>query len=363
MRTCIAVCDAADDKFLAFIDATEMHAHLLAESKRLEGRGKLPANSGKEDAPYVIDSFVTILGYIDARNNNKSGRMWFKFFGVDFYQNGNKTADEKDFYIGLKGDDTLSYPKMRLKLNTPHVGPPIKSAEVKAATGVAASNRHELLAIACLFIAEGRRDLTSLVTHLLLCDLISDQVKYGSGGAKTRSLASAVDKKKNFENNYAGATAAGDSPMSQKGAVANAKVSHEEVQGNRTPQGNRYYDKTNSLLAQWFAAKYSNPNCTLLACRPTDEAMLRAVEEKKQAFLDDKIENPQKKNREKLWQAKERARKQWEPKVAGLKAQVLAELAAMLKLKIDTVVGGQATGFVYESQQKVDTKVLREVLV
>jgi hypothetical protein len=289
MRTCIAVHDADDDTLLVFINATEIHSHLTTVCDALFSASKVPGGAGSQASPYLIDSFGTILGYIEKRNAKPSERMWFKFFGVEFYQNGIGTADQTDHYIGLKDGKTLSYPDMRDEMEEAPADPAIKSAEVKAATGVATSNKYELLAIVCLFIAEGRRDRISLVTHLLLCDLISDEVKYGSGGAKTRSLASAVDKDKNFTGNYDGGTAAGDSPMSQKGAVGNAHESHNEVRVGRKPQKNRYYDKTNSLLAQWFAAKYSNPNYTLLACRPTDEARLRAVEEKKDSFVEGNI--------------------------------------------------------------------------
>jgi hypothetical protein len=362
MRTCIAVQDAADGMLLAFVNTTEIHSRLTTVCDALISASKVPTGVGSQVSPFIIDSFGTILGYIDKRNAKKEDRMWFKFFGVDFYQNGNMTADQTDYYIGLKDGATLSYPDMRDAMETAAPDPAIKSAEVKAATGVAASNKYELLAIVCLFIAEGRRDRISLVTHLLLCDLISDQVKYGSGGAKTRSLATAVDKDKSFTAKYDGATAAGDSPMSQKGAVGNAHGSHNDVRFERKPQKNRYYDKTNSLLAQWFAAKYSNPNYTLMACRPDDEARLRAIDDKMEAFLVAKGEAETKKKSEKAWQAVARGRKPWEPKLAALKAQVLAELSAMLKAKIEKVSGGQATGFVYQSEQKVDTSVIRLAL-
>lgn len=365
MRTCIAVQDATDGVLLAFINATEIHSRLTTVCDALASASKPPAGAGSQAAPYIVNSFGTILGYIEKRNAKPSERMWFKFFDVDFYQNGNGTADQSDYYIGLKDGKTLSYPDMRDEMEKAAPDPAIKSAEVKAVTGVAASNKYELLAIACLFIAEGRRDRISLVTHLLLCDLISDQVKYGSGGAKTRSLASAVDKDKSFTAKYDGATAAGDSPMSQKGAVDNAHKTHNDVRVGGTPQKNRYYDKTNSLLAQWFAAKYSSPNYTLLACRPTDEARLRAVEEKKTSFVDGKIDALTFKkgtaaSKKRIAEARER--NQWEPKLEALKAQVLAELSAMLKAKLSKVSGGEATGFVYQSEQKVDTSVIRLAL-
>jgi hypothetical protein len=36
--------------------------------------------------------------------------------------------------------------------------------------------------------------------------------------------------------------------------------------------------------------------------------------------------------------------------------------SAMLKAKIEKVSGGEATGFVYQSEQKVDTSVIRLAL-
>lgn len=369
MRSCLAVQDTQDGTLLAFVQTLEVHARLQTVCDTLYRASKVPTGAGSAASPFVINSFGTILGFIDKRRMKPADIMHFTFFGVAMYQNGNNTTDEKDFYIGLRDEDTLSYPDMREAMAQEPADPTIRAEEVKAATGIAASNRIELLAIACLFVAEGRRDVMSLVSHLLLCDLITDQVKYGSGGNKTRSLASAVDKGKDFSKKYTGVTAAGDSPMSQKGAVAQAHTSNfatERRMGHEPakPSGaNRYFNKTVSLLAQWFAAKYSNPNYVLAACRPEDEVKLASIDERVESFLSIKAKEEKKKKSEKAWQAQQRGRNRWQPELQALKTRVLAELSAMLKAKVEKVAAGEATGFVYDSQLKVDTKVLKEVLV
>jgi hypothetical protein len=366
MRSCIAVHDGVDNDILACITAREIFSRLETVSLAIYSLAKEPAGAGSQASPCIIDSFKTIVGFVQKRDEKPAGVMWFRFFGVDMYQNGNDdAAGDHKYYIGLKNGGTLSYPDMRKAIESAQADPDIKPDVVKAATGIAATNRFEMLAIACLFLAEGRRDRVSLLTHLILADLVADQVKYGSGGQKVRTLRTAIDKQKGYGEKYEGVTAAGDSPMSQKGAVKQAEEVWREYGFGRDAAKNRYLDKTISLVAQWFAQYYESPNYWLEACRPADVVRLSAIGAKPDAYVDQQIsgmtfKKGTKASKKRVEEA--RLRKQLEPQLHGLKAQVMAELSAMIKAKIDRAAAGQGGSFSFESDKKADTKLLKTVL-
>lgn len=365
MRSCITVHDAEDDQILAFITAREIFSRLETVSLAIFALAREPAGTGSEASPCIIDSFKTIVGYVQKRDAKPAGVMWFRFFGVDMYQNGNDGEEDHKYYIGLKNGGTLSYPDMRRAIEAAAAEADIRSDEVKAATGIAATNRYEMLAIACLFLAEGRRDRVSLLTHLILADLIADQVKYGSGGQKVRTLRTAIDKKQGYTAKYEGVTAAGDSPMSQKGAVKQAEEVWREYGFGRDAAKNRYLDKTISLVAQWFAQYYDSPNYRLEACRPSDVAQLSQVGARPGAYVEAQINGLTFKKgtkASKKRQEEARLRSRLEPQLHGLKDQVLAELSAMIKVKIERAAGGQGGRFTFESDKKADTRLLKAVL-
>jgi hypothetical protein len=369
MRSCIAVHDAEDDQILAFITAREIFSRLETVSEAMFRIAKDPAGAGSSASPYIIDSFQKIVGYIHKRNEKKTSVMWFRFFGIDMYQNGNDTGEEQNaYYIGLKDGATLSYPDMRKAIEATAAEQGIKSDEVKAATGIAATNRYEMLAIACLFLAEGRRDRVSLVTHLILADLIADEVKYGSGGQKVRTLRTAIDKTKkadHYTGKYEGVTAAGDSPMSQKGAVDHGGEAWREYGFGRDAAKNRYLDKTISLVAQWFAQYYDSPNYWLEACRPADVARLSLIGAKPANYIDTQINGLTFKKGTKAGKKRQeeaRLRNRLEPQLHGLKDQVLAELSAMIQVKIERAAAGQGGSASFVSDKTADTKLLKTVL-
>lgn len=365
MKTCIGVYDAQDDSRLAFISALEVNQALSTATAQLVMLAKPPTGSGSADNPFVITSFPTIVGYIEKRNAKKTGVMYFKFFGVDMYQNGNDDGGDQAYYIGLKDGATLSYPDMARAMRDAPVDTAIKSADIKNAVGVTANSKVEVLAVACLFIAEGRRDRTSLITHLILCDLISGEVKYGSAGTKTRSLRTAVDKGKSYVDRYTGVTASGDSPMSQKGAVAHAGSSHNETQFARRPTENRYFDKTISLVVQWVAHYYDSPSLVLVACAPGDEAGLKQIDAKVEEYIEEQVESitfsrNTKAGRRNL--LKGQKRNQLTEQTGGVKQQVLSELASMLRLKLEKSEAGTAGDFKFTSDKMPGTEVLKKAL-
>ena len=137
------------------------------------------------------------------------------------YQYGNDALNEQAYYIGLVGEDPLSYPDMGglgPGRNVPV--PTVKASDVKAAVGLSTTNKYDLLALASLFIAEGRRDRLTLLTHLLLMDLIEDRVSFGQHREQVPVPPRTVDvsgvsqtKLKDYKT-----TNLGDSPMAHKGA-------------------------------------------------------------------------------------------------------------------------------------------------
>lgn len=101
------------------------------------------------------------------------------------YQDGKISEEKQSYYIGLVDETPLNYPDMGRKIATPsaNTATATQASSVKTAVGVSASNKYDLLALAALFIAEGRRNRLTLATHPLLMDLIEDQVAFGPGGA------------------------------------------------------------------------------------------------------------------------------------------------------------------------------------
>ena len=376
MRTCIAVQNKDDETKLAFIRGHEVRERMTEKVYKLAApREWEPTGSGAENAPFVVDSFKTALGYINKRNEKStlSRTLWFTFFGVEMYQYGTGTASEEDYYLGLKGQTPLSYPDMAATIKDAAADAAIKSDAIKKAFGIGASNKYEVLAIACLFIAEGRRDTASILTHLMLFDLIAAEVKYGQG--KTRSLPTAIDKgtddsKRNFVGRYKDVTAAGDSPMSQKGAVKQAQSARE---GHASNGPNRYTDKTISLAVRWIVNYYPGDNYILLACRPGDEGALETIDRKVTTFIEAKQEEAvqalkEKKKGKKVLASdrrkeESRAFAQFNPMLNGLKVQVLTQISSMIDLRIAHALSGKGGTFeVMSDKQSFNTAVLLEVL-
>jgi hypothetical protein len=244
MRTCLLVKSGTDDVPLCVILGTAVYDSLKQASEVLcisEFRNPLSGN-GTKSSPFGINTFVDINSYIEKRNERKQGTFYFRFCGVDMYQNGSEVTD-KSYYMGLVGEDTLSYPAMAKEIDgTSNVAlSNVNAANVKKLTGVSTSKKYEILALATLFIAEGRRNRATLLTHLLLMDLIEDQTPFGQSGRK-RTLRRAIDvsgakaeKLKAYDT-----SAMGDSPLSHEGAVKDSRTS-----GNAEDTGDsRYKDKT-----------------------------------------------------------------------------------------------------------------------
>jgi len=244
---------------------------------------------------------------------------------------------------GLEGEDPLSYPDMRNAMTSDKVigKSGFKAETVKAAVGVSTDKTYQLLALACLFIAEGRRDRRSLLTHLLLMDLIAAGVTYGSAGTKVRTLARAVDIPKSSAGNwaeYGGLSAAGDSPLSQKDAVADMKAASEETEVG----SNRYFDNTVSIATQWLAHYFTSPKFQVETCKP-DNVRPEALGTRLDKHLDSTIEAPQtkgtlkKKGREKVSAFErrvERERERMKTELRGVPNEIKAYIGTMFDVRL-----------------------------
>ncbi|HUN39867.1 MAG TPA: hypothetical protein VMU81_06225 [Acetobacteraceae bacterium] len=376
MKTCIAVCDLETGTQLAFLSGIELYKMLDTMTVVMFEKREAPLGDGKIGNPYIIDSFKKILGYIYLRDANPRGRLYFTFFGQKMYQNGNDAQDpEKPYYLGVDGSATLSYPAMARSLANPSAAV-ATAPNVKQAVGVLPQNANELLAIAALFIAEGRRSRPSIVTHLLLCDLITDQVTYGTGG-KLRSLSKTLDKasgNQNFLTTYRGLTAAGDSPMSQNDAVDQFKKTNMSIQSGAMVSQSRYFDKTVSLVVQWVVNYFVSSNYEMTACDPGDDvsSASSAIAKKIETHIAETLETARTELRGKSTPSafknkwpKERSKVESaaRSKLDGLQPMILAQVNNMLKAKFDKAIAGDASGFTFDAGRiDFDPKVLVKVL-
>ncbi len=371
MRSCLLVKDGVDDAPLCAITANELYPILTMSAGQLMTRGFSTdlRGSGTDKAPYAIDTFLDINTYIDRRNERRAGRMHFRFCGVDMFQDGNDADSEQKYYIGLVGEDPLSYPGMRTAIGSGGAigSSGFKAESVKAAVGVSTDQTYELLALACLFIAEGRRDRHSLLTHLLLMDLIADGVTYGSAGNKVRTLSRAVDIPKNTVKKwaeYGGLSAAGDSPFSQKDAVKQMKQATEDTEVGT----NRYFDKTISIATQWVAHYFSSPKFKVETCKPTD-IRPGTLGTKLDSHIDTTIEarktagTLKKKNREKARQFDSRVRLERErmaERLRGVPNEVKSYIGTMFNVRLKNAQNSHETAATFTAfDPKTDMKDLR----
>jgi hypothetical protein len=262
--------------------------------------------------------------------------------------------------MGLVGEDTLSYPSMAKQIDgASNVAiSNVNAANVKKSTGVSTTKKYEVLALATLFIAEGRRNRVTLLTHLLLMDLIEDQTPFGQSGRK-RTLRRAIDvsEAKAEKLKAYGTSAMGDSPLSHEGAVKDAHTSnHAEDTGD-----SRYKDKTISLAVQWVVAHFASPEFHLESCKPTD---LRpdALEVKLQDYLSQQVLNLKKKSSEKKGQFDRRVEATKEQKRGTLensfKNAVMAYIRSMFDLRLQFAKGTQETAASYGNMPSTDASPL-----
>jgi hypothetical protein len=275
MRTCLLVKDTTNNTPLCVIKGEEVYSALRQSATKLITESKLHgtlSGNGTPDRPYGINTFVDINSYIEKRNEEtqKKYTLYFRFCGVGMYQYGTGTTNQ-DYYIGLLDEGPLSYPSMGTQIDSTDANVPLTAVNketVQKAVGTGTTNKYEVLALAALFIAEGRRERPSLLTHLLLMDLIEDKVTFGQAQNKTRTIRRAVDisgATAEKLNRYK-TTAIGDSPLAHKGAVKDSHLANNPNSTDIT----RYGDKTTSLAVQWVAKYFSSPQFTLEPCKPTD---------------------------------------------------------------------------------------------
>jgi hypothetical protein len=361
MRTCLLVKSGTDDVPLCVILGTAVYNCLMQASEALWTGNfkKALAGTGAQNNPYTINTFVDINSYIDKRNEKKQGTLYFRFCGVNMFQYGNDVTD-KSYYMGLVGEDTLSYPTMAKQIDgTSNVAlSNVNAANVKKTTGVSTTKKYEVLALATLFIAEGRRNRTTLLTHLLLMDLIEDQTPFGQAGRK-RTLRRAIDvsEAKAEKLKSYGTSAMGDSPLSHEGAVKDSRTS-----SNAEDTGDsRYKDKTISLAVQWVVAHFASEEFHIESCKPTD---LRpgALELKLQDYLDLQVQNLKKKGREtkvvfasRVEATKVQNRGKLENSV---KNTVLAYIRTMFDLRLTFARGTQETAASFGAMPSTDASSL-----
>jgi hypothetical protein len=375
MKSCVAACDPETDLQLAFVTGLELYQKLRTMTERMFAGRQIPTGTGTSQQPYIIDSFKKILGYIYLRDEHRAGQLHFKFFGTDMTQNGNEdAAGTQKYYIALAGAESLSYPAMGKAISSAQPSPGTPGGTVKSAVGTAPANATEMLAIAALFIAEGRRSRPSIITHLMLCDLISDQIKYGRTG-KVRTLLNAIDKPiKQKGNVYLGMTNLGDSPMAQNEAVDQANKTNNSSETGSLMAKTRYFDKTVSLCAQWVAAYYESEKFILKACSPADDAgaidaanvnkMSKHIEAKKEVLRTTLKSTNSKSGFENKWprQRNSLEASEWK-KFNGVKPLVLSQIQNMLASKLDKALAGEASGFTFATDDVgFDTKALVAVL-
>jgi hypothetical protein len=273
MRTNLLVKDGTDGTPLCVIEGQRVFDVLKTSVLTLAGsafRGQL-SGTGKKETPYAINTFIDINTYIEVRNQNRVGTLYFTFCGVKMYQYGNEIEGKQKYYIGLLDENPLTYPDMGRNIGNADVNVAlggVNPATVKSAVGTATANKYELLALAALFLAEGRRNPTTLLTHLLLMDLIEARVKFGSGNNKVRTLRRAVDISGASAAKLGryGTTAYGDSPLAHEGAVKDARA----VARDAETEDSRYRDKTISIAVQWVAHYFSSPQFLVEPCKPSD---------------------------------------------------------------------------------------------